>query len=50
MDELFTLVYFLIALNMMIVLFIGYSTLKENDRPYALSQEADNIFVRSQKN
>ncbi len=59
MDELFVLVYFLIALNMFIILFMGYkecnnlNTKIKEEFPLTKSLEeqrgieADNIFTRN---
>ena len=59
MDELFVLVYFLIILNMFIILFMGYkecnnlnTKIKEefplmNYREEQRGIEADNIFTRN---
>ena len=48
MDELFALVYFLIALNMCVILFMGYKECNNtNVNLSSLNKvESDNIFTR----
>ena len=60
MDELFVLVYFLIALNMFIIMFMGYKECNNQKIGFEVVQslglvenqdrrgmEADNIFTRN---
>jgi len=56
MDELFALVYFLIALNMCVILFMGYKECNNKDTSFNMvhkvqdydikGMETDNIFTR----
>jgi len=56
MDELFALVYFLIALNMCVILFMGYKECSNQNTSFNMvhkvqdydikGMETDNIFTR----
>lgn len=54
MDELFVLVYFLIALNMFVIMFMGYKECQKTSFDISVIEthreegmEADNIFIRN---
>ena len=57
MDELFVLVYFLIILNLIIVLCLGYTDKNASyfdnnplNEPLEFNIESDNIFIREKTN
>ena len=46
MDELFVLVYFLIALNMFVIMFMGYKECNNQRIGFEVSNQDNNIITR----
>ncbi len=49
MDELFVLVYFLIALNMFVILFMGYKECNNNQPSFNIGFPLDNSSLNKQE-